>query len=548
MQADQSKIPALARIKKFELWLLPLIVATAILFHLILQIHAGAFWRDECSSILLARSKTWQDLFAGLPTDSFPALWVVLLRLWDIVGGRQGEIWVRSIGFWLSLGAIGAIWHSARQMKLLPPLLAMVLVVLNPTVFYWGDSLRAYALAMILVVLLFGFVWKYCEEGGTKHFFIAVVTAILAAQSNYQSSYLIFAICVAGALICLITKQRIRGLTVLGIGLVAAISMIPYRSVIDQYSKPALLISVPDVKASLLWDRFSDGFDSTISLIILLYLYLLCLVLPIYFWFSKVQQKDSESFRRSLYAAVVSLIAPIGCYFFARKAGFPTQSWYYIPILGLCGIAIEMSLANLVERPRVRQIRLFLVCVLILVSIAPLWRRSHLRRTTMDLVAAKLAEASPNDLILINPIWEVGSFQYYYKGEAPWSILPIVPDDQRGTPYVAMIPLMTSKEPLITTYDRIQQTLRAGGRVWVTRGLPLSQNSPPVWIPHSPQRGEGSAFMDVWAKQVGWFVAQHAVNRTAIPIKSDQEVSHFENIGSVVVFSGWKDSQSSLRN
>src|SRR4051794_16453733 len=104
----------LHKLGKIELYLFLLIIGLTVCFHLILQKYAGAFWRDECSSIVLARAKSLSDLFGGLFTDSFPALWVILLRLWDAAGPSSGEVWIRSIGFWLSLGAIASLWYVAH--------------------------------------------------------------------------------------------------------------------------------------------------------------------------------------------------------------------------------------------------------------------------------------------------------------------------------------------------------------------------------------------------------------------------------------------------
>ncbi|MDB6025210.1 MAG: hypothetical protein JWM68_1433 [Verrucomicrobiales bacterium] len=545
MQPEKVKtVIAPTRLCRVELFFAVFLIALAAFFHFLLQKNAGAFWRDECSSILLARAKSWSDVFNGLFTDSFPALWVVLLRLWDLLGGGSGEVWIRSFGLWLSMGAIASLWYAAKTARLLPPVLAIALIAFNPAVFYWGDSLRAYALAMLLVVLLFGFVWRFCEEGGLKNFVIAAVTAILAAQSNYQSSYLILAICVAGALVCAVSGRRWRGVIVIGIGILAAFSMVPYRPVIVQYSESAKLLTIPDVNAALLWNRFSEGFDSTISLSIFVELYVLSLALPVYYRLSRAHQQNRDAFHRSLYASSAALIAPIGCYVFARKAGFSTQSWYYIPILGLFGIAIEMSISGLGERLRVRQLRLLLAGLVVVAGVAPVWKHAHMRRTTMDIAADQVSKtASADDLVLVNPFWEVVSFQYYYKGNAPWSILPVVPDEERGRSFSATMPLMTSREPLKTTYERIEKTLRNGGKLLVVGGLQRATTVPPEWIPapHPDYGWQSSEFVKVWSMQTGWFMEQHALERKVLPVDNNQRVNRFEDVETIVIFSGWKD-------
>ena len=80
---------------------------------LLLQVElfrgAGAFWRDEVSTILVARQPSWEAMLAALATDSFPALLASLLRVWIASGLGATDAGVRltaSWSRWLCTGAL----------------------------------------------------------------------------------------------------------------------------------------------------------------------------------------------------------------------------------------------------------------------------------------------------------------------------------------------------------------------------------------------------------------------------------------------------------
>src|SRR5579862_4245173 len=127
-------------------------------------------------------------------------------------------------------------------------------------VFYYGSSLRAYGLALLLVILLFGAVWRVIDRPRPFRIVAAVLLSILCANANYQDSYLIFAVCTAGAVVCLAQRLWGRGALILGIGLAGALSLLPYVGIIRAYAVGGSIRQAsPGVGA--VWEQFCEAFD-----------------------------------------------------------------------------------------------------------------------------------------------------------------------------------------------------------------------------------------------------------------------------------------------
>ena len=104
-----------------------------VVLRVVLFQHSGAFWRDECSTILLSRAPNWSELWKGLEADSFPFLFVSVLRVWTQAGLGASDAGIRSLGILISLAAIVSVVLSCRAMQVKVPVIALVLVGLNTT-------------------------------------------------------------------------------------------------------------------------------------------------------------------------------------------------------------------------------------------------------------------------------------------------------------------------------------------------------------------------------------------------------------------------------
>src|SRR5277367_2384098 len=126
-----------------------LITAAIIGLHIFFLFHAGGFWRDEVNLINLSASHSLADM----KKDSFPLLMPMLVRGWsDIVPGKS-DLALRLFGTLVGLAIPAALWLTAWKTRHAPPLLSLSLFCLNSTLIVFGDSIRAYGLGSLLIVL-----------------------------------------------------------------------------------------------------------------------------------------------------------------------------------------------------------------------------------------------------------------------------------------------------------------------------------------------------------------------------------------------------------
>jgi hypothetical protein len=520
-----------------------------IVFHCILHLNVGGFWRDEVSSVLLARAGSWSKMLDGLATDSFPPLWVTILRLWDQIGGGAGDDWLQLLGMVISMGIFGSLWWTARVMRLPVPVLSFALVAFNPTVFYWGDSLRAYGLAAMLIILLFGCLWRVVEEPATGRVFAAATVAVLCAQSNYQNSYLIMGVCLGGAMVCLWQGVWKRSLLCLGIGFLSGLSLLPCIPYLRRLAAVAETVRVP------IWQmdfpaQFARGFSG--GSLILLLAWISLGLLGLWAWVARLRAKyrmetTVSALAVQSFSSITVLVSIIGLVLFTHLVGKPTLEWYFIPVLGLCGIAAEAHLAQMLPPKKSAVLRIVSAMVVYYASIGPVADAAWLRRTNMDILADTVAkEAKSGDFVFVSPFFSGISFAYHYRGVAPWSILPALPREEKmvGNGAENIKRMMALDQPLSSSFETLERTLKGGGRVWLVGKLlflPIQKPVPSLPpAPYHPQIGWQSApYVACWSMQMARHVQLHAakINKAVIPLR--QAVNQYENY-QIVVLEGWK--------
>src|SRR5262249_23505895 len=91
-----------------------LLSGIVLFFQLSFLVSAGGLWRDEANSVHLATVPTFSELWQNLDGDSFPLLWLLVLRCWALLGLTQSDLGVRMLGFCIALGVFAALWLNAR--------------------------------------------------------------------------------------------------------------------------------------------------------------------------------------------------------------------------------------------------------------------------------------------------------------------------------------------------------------------------------------------------------------------------------------------------
>ena len=211
--------------------------------------HAGGFWRDEVNLINLSSRHSLTEM----SRDSFPVLMPLMVSGWTAIGLGQTDLSLRLLGTLIGLALPAALWLAAWKTRRAPPLLGLVLLTLNSTVITFGDSLRAFGLGSVLILLTVGAAGWFLKNPTWRRAGVLAVLAILSVQTLYQNAVFIAAICFGVWVVCARQKDGRTAMKTLAVGVVAAASLLPYWTHI---------VTLPDAAAAL-----RTGFDPMYVLI-----------------------------------------------------------------------------------------------------------------------------------------------------------------------------------------------------------------------------------------------------------------------------------------
>lgn len=509
-------------------WQFAILVTVAILaLHFYFLFHAGGFWRDEVNVLNLAGSHS----LAFMTRDSFPVLLPLLVNGWAVIGLADSDLKLRLLGILIGLGLAGALWLAAWTARRAPPLLSLTLLGLNATVIFWGDSLRAFGLGSLLIVLAMAAMCFLLEKPTWRRMGILSIATVLSVQALYQNAVLFGGIGLGGWLVCWLRKDKSAALKIFVAGLVAAGSLLPYWDCVAKWSHSAAVI-----RPGFSYVAVTGNLNGVAAF-----------PLPQYVWvwrllgltvmglgaaaFFRPPQRFIQSRGRltpaelQLFAGAILLASLAGYFCFLYFAALITEPWYFLPLLALGAICFDLGVP-LRTLPRLLRTVVFGVLVATAGIAVPFAARDlNCRFTNVDLAAEYLMkEASPQDYLLVTP-WYLGiSFDRYYQGAASWDTLPPVTDHSTHRFDLAQTAAedRRASQPVL---DHIANTLQAGHRVWVVGWMNVPQPGRPA------------------ATEEGRLLAEHSHSFEAVVLKSKSLISDFEEV-SLLRATGWKTNQS----
>ena len=515
----------------------------AIALHAIYLTHAGGLWRDETISVRVATSATAGEMWRMLVYESFPVLFHATLRCWRAIGLGGGDFGFRCLGFVIALSLLGALWLNARVLRSSLPLVSLGLLAANLTLVRWGDSLRAYGLGCCLILLTFALIWSLMKAPDVRRFIAATLAAVSSVQCLYQNAFLVFAICLAACFVCFRCKQDRTALIVVGVGAVAAVSLLPYSGLIMR-SQRSFIVARTGLDAGLVWSNFCDALGAPMAWQTVIWLGLCVVAAGRGLWFVRRPSLDPRQPGAkdvSLFAAITLSLGWLSFLLFIAIARLPTQPWYWLPPMVLAAACIDAALGSWLDRHRGG--RLALVGLMAFVPLITGVNLARYRQTNIDLIAAHLRQqAKPNDLILVHP-WFFGvTFNRYYQGPTPWTTLPAL-SDFRVARYDLLRERLAATAPIKPVLDQIAQTLAAGNRLWIVGDLPAPEpgETAPPDLPPAPDGPYGWAdvpYSYVWGRQAESFIAAHGGRAEAVPTGSGEGVNLYEK-ASLAVVKGW---------
>ena len=548
--------------------------AVALLALLVTALHVrfatnvGGLWRDEANSVNLATLHSFAEMWRVLDYDSFPILFFAVLRGWTAIFGADDDLALRVLGLITGLGILGALWANARSFGIKWPVLSFALIGLNPMLIRYGDSTRAYGLGILLILLTLRSFRRLVDSPApptTGRITVATLLALLSVQCLYYNSVLLLAIA-AGAMAVAIRARAWRTLgIVLGIGILAAASLLPYMPMMHRMRAWKILVSYP-ADFAWLWTRVCDVLGSPSPLGIWLWpaLVIVGLVFAAGVW-AKGRRKPETSSRSIpstvLLAAVTLAMGVAGYTGFLRVLNYVTQPWYYITLVAFAACTLEVLFGAwpATNKPRIalRVVRLAVALLLLCVAVGPAWEELPTRHTNMDLIAARLQRLTTKDDLIVVPPWECAiPLCRYYRGPAEVMTLPPM-NEHRFHRYDIVLRQMMTANPLNPVLARVENVLRSGHRIFLVGSIPFPNPDevPPTLPPayqdagghwHDGFRTDWQLFADyrtVWEHQAGHFLRVNATGAVKIdvPVPENANVQKYEDM-ELSVFQGWKQT------
>jgi len=512
----------------------------ALWLHLTLLAHGGALWRDEVNLVNLAALPG----LSGLKQDSFPVAMPLAVRAWSVLGLGKTDFGLRCLGVLAGLGLLAAYWTNSWSARRAAPLLSLTLLALNPVALTYGDSLRAYGLGSLLIVLAAGATWRFLAEASLGHFWWMAALMTASVQTLFPNAVLVGAICAGALAVCLSTRAYREALLVFAAGLIAAVSLLPYRLAIASALDPAAGWRT-GFRPWFAWLdlRRATAFPRDAYLIFWALLIVLTVILGMRGFAGLWSQRGhTDKLKVQVFAAGTLAGALGGFGWFIWSSGLDTQPWYFLPLLALAVTCLDLALA---PDHRYLKVALAAFAVGTALSAFPLARAEMMQRfTNVDAIADLLrAEAGPEDYVVVSP-WFCGiTFARYYHGPAAWQTLPPL-EDHRVHHFEAVNAQMRHPDVLQPVMERLAATLRTGHRVWLVGSveIPPAGQAPPVSLGPPPLRGWGwsqAPYIINWNDQVEVFLRANSGEFEMISIPSAGDVNANENL-KLARAAGWK--------
>ncbi len=218
------------------------LLAWAVLLNLRFFASAGPLWRDEANSIHQACLPGWNSVLGSLQYDSFPVLYPAILRVWSSIPALGSDLALRAMGLLTGLTLLISICLVCRLSGSRVPIVALVLLAVDPVLISEACSIRPYGLTLIALLWAFAAHGMCLTRPSRRWFLAASISSILAAQLSYSSAFPIAAFGLAAAGMALWRRERRLALSLLVPGAVAALTLLPYLPTIGRASSWVALL------------------------------------------------------------------------------------------------------------------------------------------------------------------------------------------------------------------------------------------------------------------------------------------------------------------
>ncbi|MCA1659120.1 MAG: hypothetical protein LC642_01050, partial [Verrucomicrobiaceae bacterium] len=375
---------------------------------------------------------------------------------------------------------------------------------------------------------------------------VALFASLLSVHTLYYNSVLLFAVCMGAVAVMLRSRRFGHAVILLGLGAVCALSMLPYRAVIQRVQSTAFMWKVDFTVAELCGNLAQTlGSHSTQALVLSLGLFAVTVVGGICMLWRKPDNEDGSADRNRLLFALVALFVGIAGYAaFLLQLSYRTRPWYYVVVIAFIAICLEMILASAPRKRLLLLARSAFTLLFVGTAAYPTFNTLAFRQTNVDHVADTIERfAQPGDLVVLNT-WNYGiSFRRYFDAPIPYRPVPPIEDLRSHRVDLVKVQMM-SASPIAPVLQDIETTLRSGHTVWLIGRLDLVEPGvAPLQVPpgqDGPAGWEGGDFYHAWSEQIAHLFQSHGAEITRLMIPMSQPVMHHENLRLTAV-RGWQD-------
>lgn len=510
-----------------------------VVFHIRILMHAGPFWRDEVNGLNVALMPTVKQVWQSIVYYPFPIIHDLILRAWIALGFGGSDFQLRLLAFLIGILLLVVVWIGSRLVdrQNRAPVLLLAIFALNPVAIQNGDWVRPYGLAMIFIILTFGLIWRFTvDDCNRRALLFATAAAVLSVQTVFLNAVLVFAIC-AGSIFVLVSKKRWdKAAQILLVGLIAALSLAPYVSVLRQAGDWAgvfrMTDSVRDVAAA------GVGALTNHNTIVAFFWALIFAIVVAGALFRPSRdyffRNVADGNERTVFGIVTLVIAAAGTVAFLSVSGW-IMDRYFVPCAAVASMGVFILVSAFCRTTVVRLINLAVSIAIVCVLLPSAYVLSATRGTNCDLVAARLTkEANQNDLILVTSFTFGISFSHYYHGLTPWRTVPEVADHSQHR-WDLVLQAMRRPDPMRQMLEEIEATLKSGRKIFVVGALPASDSISSRSVEQVPSE-------ESLRSQVGQFLRQHVLSNAQISVTDEPLVINPLEDFPLFIASGWRES------
>lgn len=525
-------------------WTLGILLTAAILVLLIARAsHAGGLWRDECACVQLANLPTVKGVLQNFQRESFPAAFPLTIRAFSALFGTTDAAY-RTFGAVVGLLLLVAIWTNALLLTRTPPLLALALLGFNLTFLIWGTTIRGYGLGTAFIVLAFGLIPWMSLQPNRWRIFAAAAVSLGSVQFLLYNSVLLAAFAFGVVAIGFARKHWAALPPTLLVLTAAAISVLPYLPAF-WHEHFFTIVFQRELSVAWIWSKLEPAFGRPARVMAVVWgALILAAVVGAIVRLRRSRSRPATPEDSLLLYAVVALLVGIAVYFcFLIVVAYGTQEWYYLALLAVIAVAVELIFTLLSSNQWIRGARLLLAAVALVAMPLLDWAPVVQRQTNLDLIAKKMVElAGPRDLIVVNPWFYGVGFNWYYHGQTHWETVPPM-NDHNVHRFDLLKASMASPDPIADLREQIAETLRSQHRVWFIGGLKLLESGqvpgtlPPA--PHSQYGWNCDIYDELWSRQLAGFVQLHASD-LYVDVAEEGKYNSLEDVG-VIIAEGWEE-------